>query len=56
MKGSGYSWASSLRKLIIDLVFTICISDGDMWMIVSVDTSKIVSTTDDGLPAGEHYY
>ena len=53
MKGSGSAWVSSLRKNMIDLGFTPCRDDGDVWMRVSVDTSELVSTTHYGLPVSE---
>ena len=37
LKGYGYEWASELRQLIIDLGFTQCRSDRDVWMRVAVD-------------------
>ena len=53
-KDDGSSWASEHRKMMIDLGSNTCISDGDVWMRVSVDTSELGETTDYGLPAGEH--
>ena len=56
MKGSGSAWVSSLRKNMIDLGFTPCRANGDVWIRLYVNTLEYGSISDDGLFAGERYY
>ena len=41
---------------MVEIRFNPCISDGDEWIRVAVDTSELVATTADELPVGENYY
>ena len=50
MKGARYAWASSLRKLMRYLGFTLCRDGEVVWMKVAVDTLDIGATTDDEMP------
>ena len=56
LKGAGSTFSSAFKKMMIDLVFTPCRADVDVWMKVDVDTSYLVATTNDALPAGERFY
>ena len=70
LASSAAAWASALRALMRDLGFFPCKADGDVWMRLSLDTTKVVSfadsvegetrrlggTTPEGKPAGEQYY
>ena len=48
LRGSGYAWASEIRKLIRDLGFTPYRVDRYIWMRRYFDTSNLRKTTDAG--------
>ena len=52
LKVSVSAWALDPCQLMRDLVFTLRIYDGYVWMRVAFDTSYLGAMTDDGLIAG----